>query len=856
MGKRLIIAEKPSVGRDIAWILGCKEKGQGCFVGQSEVVTWAFGHLVSQKMPGEYDSKYDTWTVEDLPIVPAPFELTVNYSGKNQFETIKAWMNSSEIDNIVCATDAGREGELIFRYIYQMAGCSKPVDRLWISSLTPSAIKKGFENLRPDSEYDNLYESARCRAEADWLVGINGSRAYSVENDTTISVGRVQSPTLSILVNRELERRSFIPEEYCEAVGSFDGYTGKMINPEKQCTDEYSHFPIQDKSKLNTFAAHHSKMAKIIHASNEYESQPPQLLYDLTSLQRDANRIFGMSSKWTLDIAQSLYEKRKAITYPRTDSRFLSSDLNSQLKKRLESITSPELKPFVKQALESDRDLFGRFISNERVTDHHAIIPTGEARGTEDWTNQEKKIYDLIVRRFIGMFLPDLKYIDQELITSVDGKEFLSKGVKVVAGGWSEVDKSRGVKLQQLPDMAEGAQTTISSIRVRTDKTKPPIPHTEASLLLAMEHAGKAASGDDVHGEKEFGIGTPATRADIIEKLIEKEFVVRKGKVLNPTERGIKLVEILPEFLRSPVMTGEWEAKLEEISKGEYCPDEFMQGIRSLTQDVVEYAIQLGDTGIKNANSVGACPLCGNPVIEYENAYYCRNKECGFRKIYKAVKGFHPTLNRLTMRELIAAGKAETDKGLYSLITEPPYIAFTYSPKPGPQYDKLVELIEDYGFEPVNMISSGGSLWIAGGHNDELLKDFVKDCKEIGCVFEYAKDSKALKHKSGWYLMISKDDADKLNAEISKMTSKTSDINLVCSKDTSEDAVLKLIEESGFEYSDKRAAGGSLWIIAGQEECEQLIKACKKLGTKFVFTERGSRSTGRRPGWYSIEKAK
>ncbi len=875
MGKRLIVAEKPSVGRDIANVLNCKQNGDGCRVGEHDIVTWAVGHLVGLCYPDEMDEKYADWKLEDLPIFPEPFQLKVLESSKKQYEIVKGLMNDPEVDRIVCATDAGREGELIFRYIYQMVGCSKPVDRLWISSLTFRAIKEGLENLKPDSEYDDLYQSARCRSEADWLIGMNGSRAYAIVNDMRrLSVGRVLSPTLAILVRRELERRNFVPEKYCEVVASFDGFDAKMVNESKDGTAEWSHFPADEKAGLEEFAKHHSAAGIVTFTEENEENEPPQQLYDLTSLQRDANRIYGMSSKWTLDTAQSLYERHKAITYPRTDSRYLSTDIKATLSKRLESLQNGELGPFAKLAvgMMGQRNLGGRFILNKGVSDHHAIIPTGEAKGMETWTKQEKQIFDLICRRFIAMFYPDRDVIRQVVDVKLDGRTFHASGEKEINTGWRMVDTSRISTARELPELAPDSSVAVESVRVRTDETKPPAPHTEASLLAAMEHAGKIVP-EDYDGnstdamEKEFGIGTPATRAATIEKMLEKEMAVRKGRALIPTEYGIKLISILPEILRSPEMTGTWEAKLEHISKGAGSPDEFMDGIRTLTKEVVGYAVELGNTGIKNDRYVGMCPLCGNPVREYDTAYYCINKTCGFRKIYKAVRGFHPTLDSAVMRELLKEKVAETRKGTFRLIQEPPYIAFERASGPVPDYARLKELIDEYGVEIVDKVPAGGGMWFAGNRHDEIAKDFIRECENIGCPFIYHDDSKALHHQSGWchsvYSKYKKAYGKAFGIVIDEIPDSDSGIKEVATlgaevpettdpmPDVLKRDVLDVIRQSGFEFVDKRPKGGSIWFVAGEEEGKELAEKCRELGVTFSFAPNGGRATKKRPAWYS-----
>jgi len=855
MGKRLIIAEKPSVGRDIANVLNCRENADGCRIGDNDIVTWAVGHLVGLCYPDEIDSKYSFWEIADLPIFPDPFPLKVLEGGEKQFAIIKSLMNDPLVNSIVCATDAGREGELIFRYIYQMTGCTKPVQRLWISSLTYRAIKEGFENLKPDSEYDTLYESARCRSEADWLIGMNGSRAYAIENDMRrLSIGRVLSPTLSILVNREKERRSFAPIKYCEVVANFDGYDGRLVNKSTSNPDELFRFPIEKLKSLQNYVQTNSKTATIVSFITDKELQPPQQLYDLTSLQQDANRILGFSSKRTLDIAQTLYERHKAITYPRTDSRYLSTDIKSTLPKRLESFLTGELSQYAALALSSDRNLFGRFILNKGVSDHHAIIPTGEAKNIESWSKQEKQIYDLISRRFIGMFLPDREVIHQKLESKVDDETFFSFGEKEIVAGWTAVDTSRKHNIQELPALSNKASVPVRSMRVRTDETKPPAPHTEASLLSAMEHAGKIISEDNIDDqESEFGIGTPATRAAIIEKMIDKEMAVRKGRALIPTEYGIKLVDILPTILQSPELTGEWEAKLTKISNGTGSPKEFMSGIRDLTNEVIHYAISLGNTGIKNIRSVGPCPLCGNPVREYDNSYYCMNKNCDFRRVFKAVKGFHSTLHSITMRELLANGIAETEKGIYRIIKTNPYITYERKPAPIPDYTKLRALIDHYGLDPVNKVPYGGGFWLPGSRHDELLTDFIKDCRETHCDFVYSSDSKALGHKGGWCHRVEPSNRNVFNAVFKPPTGLTISIEITSPpKLDAKDPVLQIIRDSGFEYVDKRSNGGSLWVIAGEIEGKPLIDRCKTLGVSFAFSSKGGRASKKRPAWYSL----
>ena len=849
MGKRLIVAEKPSVGREIAKVLGCRENVKGAIIGKKDVVTWASGHLVEQCMPEEMDDRYKDWRLEDLPIIPNPIPLKVLKGGEKQFNIIKTWMHDPEIDSIVCATDAGREGELIFRYIYLLAECNKPVRRLWISSLTYSSIKKGFENLKGASQYNDLYLSARCRSEADWLIGINGSRAFSITNNKrSLSVGRVTSPTLAILVNKELERRNFKPEEFCELVISYGQWEGKLVNQEtKGDPEKWSRFGLNKKTELEQFAAGYHPEAMVIFAESKEEAIQPPLLYDLTSLQRDANRLYNYSSKFTLDMAQKLYEN-KAITYPRTDSRYLPSDMKSSLNKCLQRICIGDLAEYALPALNSQRNLFGRFISDKGVSDHHAIIPTGEAKDIDKWSRGERSIYYLIVRRFIGMFLPDRVVKRQKLITCINNLEFRSCGEKVVFLGWSSADYSYYSFAKELPDVNEGDKVTVKGMRVRMDQTKPPAPHTEASLLNAMEHAGKIVEEEMVDArEKEYGIGTPATRADIIEKLLEKRMVERRGRALIPTEYGIKLIEILPDYLRSPEMTGEWEARLSRISKGDADARGFIEDIRKQTEELVAFAAQQGDQGLNDANVVGVCPICGHKVREYPNAYYCENKECGFRCVWKAKKGAHPTLTRSTMEELLRTGKARTDKGIFTLTRTESYISFERSERPETDFGLLFKLIADYGLKPVNKVLSGGALWFEGTRGDETMKDFASECNRIGCPLQFAKDARALKHKSGWYLEVKPQHIEAFKNAFGKDEAENDKSPVI---HNSEDIVLDLVKESGFEYIDKRENKGVLWIIADEEEAKDFVKKCESKGIVWAFVPNGSRATKRRPGWY------
>ena len=699
MGKILVIAEKPSVGRDIAKVLGCRTRGNGCLYGDEYIITWAVGHLVALASPEELDDKYKNWTRKDLPILPDAMKFKVLPRVKRQYDVVSGWMNHEDVDSLICATDSGREGELIFRLIYNMAGCTKPFQRLWISSMTDEAIREGFDRLRPGSEYDTLYQSARCRSEADWLVGMNGSRAFTLTYDTLLSVGRVQSPTLAILVKRELERRAFVPEPYLEFSATFTRYKGRWFDPAKR-GEGVEAFRI-DPARKEEFEALKvdlkGKMGEVVQVDSEERTFKPPQLYDLTSLQRDANRILGFSASKTLRIAQNLYEKRKVITYPRTDSRYLSHDLYKTLKTRLNKLTGGQWEPFASQAMASERKLSGRVVNDARVTDHHAIIPTGKAAGGKGWDEDETALFDLIARRYIAVFLEDQLVEYQTVEPVAEGHHFLSKGKVVHQKGWSEIydplqPKRRSDDEQELPALKVGDTKKVSSAKLAEKKTEPPAPYTEASLLSAMENAGRELEDEELREQmKDSGLGTPATRAAIIERLIQVRYVRRRGKILTPTDKGITLIQVLPAALSSPETTGRWEKELAEIGRGEGDPDAFMNGIRSLVVDLVH------DSAQKNTSvtfpqetrshdpsapkvSLGKCPLCESDILENSKAYYCSQWRSGCRfTVWKdcAKEQEGPLLPPEGMTALLSEAKAFTlPQGTFSLVKGKPFVVF------------------------------------------------------------------------------------------------------------------------------------------------------------------------------------
>ena len=573
MGMICVLAEKPSVARDIARVLGANTPGKGCLKGGGYVVTWAVGHLVTQVNPEEIDARWKTWRQDTLPMLPENIPLKVIAQSRDQFQCVKTILNAPQVDSVICATDAGREGELIFRRIYQMAGCRKPFRRLWISSMTEEAIAEGFANLRDGADYDGLYASALCRSDADWLVGMNGSRAFTLRYDSLLSVGRVQTPTLSILVKRALEIRNFVPENYWEVQADFGGYRGTWIDK-----DGKTRIP-DEKTAKEIVSAVTGREGEVLEVSTERKRVPPPLLYDLTTLQREANARYGFTAQKTLNLAQALYEKHKLLTYPRTDSRYLSHDMRPKVQGILKGMPEP-LRALV---LSPDKavDPGKRVYDDAKLTDHHAIIPTGRRPGT--LTADEQKLYEMVARQLIAAFYPDMEYDAMSAVTGVGEHKFLSRGRAVIAKGEEE---------QALPQLQKGQRVPVKSAKAVAKKTTPPSPYTENTLLAAMENAGKFVENEELRRQmKERGLGTPATRAAIIERLIAVDYVRREKKALIPTDKGIRLIAVAPEQLSSPETTGRWEKGLSDIAAGKMDPNRFMQSIRRYCAFLCQYAV-------------------------------------------------------------------------------------------------------------------------------------------------------------------------------------------------------------------------------------------------------------------------
>jgi DNA topoisomerase-3 len=686
MGKELVIAEKPSVGRDLARVLpGAFTKGEGFLEGPDHVVTWAVGHLVQLAEPDEYDDRFKKWRMADLPIVPKRFKLVVrDERSKKQMNVIKRQLARDDLDLVVNACDAGREGELIFAYLYEKAASKKPVKRLWLNSMTTTAIKDAFSRLREGSELATLEAAARSRSEADWIVGMNATRAATIRLrsafDGAVSLGRVQTPTLAILARREEEIRAFVPEPYWVVDAVFDPeaspagrvYEGRFhagANPRLKSAEEAAEI---------VSACQAAGTGQITKLEKSQRKERPPLLYDLTSLQRDANSRFGFSARRTLAAAQRLYEEHTALTYPRTNSRYLPSDLTSDIKPIARLVGErAEYAEGSKYVLGLDVLPLGRVVNDSKVTDHHAIIPTrAERHPVDKMSEDDKRIYDLVVRRFLAIFHPEAVFENTRVETTVAEHVFRTRGKRILVPGWRGVygetadaeggersDDDEG-REQQLPKLEQDESVGVQEVGAEEKETKPPRRYTEGSLLAAMETAGKLVDDEELReAMKDSGIGTPATRAAIIERLIQVGYVERDGRALIVTEKGLNVVRLLGEHaLTSPGLTGEWEHRLARIETGQDSREAFMGDIVKFTESTVgELDVKLKGVRIPRAN-LGPCPVCGRDIVENRKGYSCWSRDdpgCGF-VIWKSKAGKNLPVS--VAKELIKTGR--TDKAV------------------------------------------------------------------------------------------------------------------------------------------------------------------------------------------------
>ncbi|MBC8614403.1 DNA topoisomerase 3 [Blautia faecis] len=673
--KSLVIAEKPSVARDIARVLGANQKNGGILEGKNYVVTWALGHLVTLADPEEYDRKYEKWEMATLPMLPKEMKLVVIRQTGRQFSVVKTQLFRKDIGEIIIATDAGREGELVARWILEKAGCHKSIKRLWISSVTDKAIKEGFANLKDGHDYDNLYRAAVARAEADWLVGMNGTRALTCKYNAQLSCGRVQTPTLAMIAKREEEIRKFVPKEYY-------GISLETQDVKWTWRDEKT-------KSFRTFSRERAEQIKgrlentaleITSVEKKAKKTIAPGLYDLTTLQREANLKYGFSAKETLNIMQRLYENHKVLTYPRTDSRYIGKDIVSTIKERLKSCGIGPYRKLAGALMNKPVQVNGSFVDDKRVSDHHAIIPTEQFVQLDHMTNEERKIYDMVVRRFLAVLYPASQYEQVTMEAKAAGETFAASGKVIKSMGWKEVyeggadddledeaDDEKKLKDQRLPEMKTGTRLKILKTSLNTGKTKPPARFTEATLLAAMENPVKFMETRDKEAVKTLGetggLGTVATRADIIEKLFHSFMMEKKGNEIHITSKAKQLLELVPEDLKKPELTADWEMKLSQIAKGRIRQGDFLHQIRDYTCEIVD-EIKTGEGTFRHDNLTNkVCPQCGKKLLavngKNSKMLVCQDRECGYREtISRTTNARCPKCHK--RMEMYVKGKEET----------------------------------------------------------------------------------------------------------------------------------------------------------------------------------------------------
>lgn len=642
LAKTLVLTEKPSVAKDIARVLGCKRSGNGCIVGDKYIVTWALGHLVTLADPEAYDDKYKSWRMEDLPMLPGRMKLVVIGQTSKQFKAVSSLLSSAEVSDIVIATDAGREGELVARWIIQKANCRKPMRRLWISSQTDKAIKEGFASLKPSSQYDNLYRSAQCRAEADWLVGLNVTRALICKHNAQLSAGRVQTPTLAMIVRREEDILRFRPKDYFTVKADFGEYTALYKDGKGQArfADAAAAKEVADSVR--------GKRGVLSEVKKVYRFKAPPAAYDLTELQRDANKKYGYSAKQTLSLMQSLYETHKLLTYPRTDSRYITKDVAATLPERLRAIAIGPYKDSANAVLRS-KPLQTKYIVNDaKVTDHHAIIPTEQYVDLNKLSREERHIYDLVVRRFIAVLSAPFEYDEVQVKITVGRYNFYTKGQSIKSAGWKALydssladdddDAEPDLAAQRLPALSQGAAAAVKEVRVCAGKTSPPARYTEATLLTAMENPASQVEDGRLRDALKTagGLGTPATRADIIEKLFNSFYIERRGREIFPTSKGRQLIGIVPPDLKSAELTAKWEQQLSLIAEGKANDRKFIEEMRGYASSLVQ-AVKSSTAEYKHDNITREpCPQCGKYLLEVNGKkgkmLVCQDRDCGYRK--------------------------------------------------------------------------------------------------------------------------------------------------------------------------------------------------------------------------------
>lgn len=636
--KSIVLAEKPSVGREIARVLGCKKRGEGFIEGDKYIVTWALGHLITLADPEEYDDRYKKWSMDYLPMLPQKMKLTIIKSTSKQYRTVSALTKRKDVSELIIATDSGREGELVARWILKKCGWKGQTKRLWISSQTDKAIKEGFASLKDAKQYDNLYKSAQSRAHADWVVGLNVSRALTCKFNTSLSAGRVQTPTLAMIVERENAIKSFRPQDYYTVNVKTEAFSA-LYKAKGGIARMYDK---EEAEKIVTGV--NGQNGTLTSLTSNKRETPPPAAYDLTELQRDANKKYGYSAKETLAAMQSLYEYHKVLTYPRTDSRYITDDVADTIPDRLKSLLMTPYAELARGLLK--QKINTKYIVNSaKVTDHHAIIPTEQKPSLAEMSAKERAIYELVVRRFLAVLMSPFIYEETKLVFSCKGYDFHAKGKVPLSQGWKQAygsivsdddDGDEDERAQSLPKLKKGESFTIKQAKIAESKTKPPARYTEATLLSAMEHPVVDDKTLNKVLTETSGLGTPATRADIIEKLFSAFYIERKDKELFPTQKGIQLINLVPEDLKSAVMTAKWEEKLSQISLGKANSKEFVSEIESYTQGLIT-DIKAYTQRYSHENATKErCPECGELLLDVKGKkgqmYVCSNPECRYRR--------------------------------------------------------------------------------------------------------------------------------------------------------------------------------------------------------------------------------
>ncbi|HBH13081.1 MAG: DNA topoisomerase [Clostridiales bacterium 38_11] len=631
MSKKLVLAEKPSVGNEIAKVLGCNEKRNGYMEGSNYIVTWAFGHLVTLADPDAYNKQYASWNLDDLPIIPSVMKLMVIKQSSNQYKTVTSLMARHDVNEIIIATDAGREGELVARWILEKSTIKKDIRRLWVSSVTSKALKDGFNRLRPGKEYENLYAAAVARAESDWIVGINATRALTTKYNAQLSCGRVQTPTVSIIQQREDEIKSFMPRKYYGIQADSSGITFVW---QDQKTKGNKTFELSHIDQILAKITGHDATVVSVESKNRLSYSPP--LYDLTELQRDAFKTFNYSAKKTLSIMQTLYEKHKALTYPRTDSRYLTDDIVPTIPERLGAISIDPYKSIAFGLLKKPVMASKRFVDNSKVSDHHAIIPTEESPYISSMEFDERNIYELVIKRFLSVLMPPFEYEEKTITISINGEHFTTKGVRIVNMGWKQTDKKE-ISDTILPDIKANSRLNVSRIVKTSGDTKPPAYFNEGTLLSAMENPVNYMPAaekklKEILG-KTGGLGTVATRAEIIDKLFNTQLLELRGNNILVTSKGKQLLNLVPEELKSPLLTAEWESKLNLIAEGKLKKDSFIKEMKAYTEKIIK-EIKGSEEKFRHDNlSTTKCPDCGKIMLEVKNKFgkslVCQDRECG-----------------------------------------------------------------------------------------------------------------------------------------------------------------------------------------------------------------------------------